>query len=627
MAETNLGRVAIVPQGNYSASVRYYYLDLVFSDGNTYVAISDPPIGTSPTNATYWQLVATGGSPKGVYATLAALQAAFPTGTTGIYVTSDNGHWYFWSGSAWTDGGAYKADLTIKQTTGTSTTDVMSQNAVSNEIDSIILKTNNLYKLENRISGKYIIGATGVQTDNAAFSFFRVNVTPEAYYFMENDLSATSQDGAYFDINNNYLSEILSFSIHTATIDKKRFAIKPPANAAYALINIVNAAEAATPIVVYNTIEQLVSELMPLEQLTKNSEIFIRDVVTTISQRGYTNGYIRSDGALVVNAVFGYIPTFKVKGGDVISVSNYTGSYAPSAISSRGVYLDEDFKLLSYIDAVDRVSPSYIVPSGAHYAIINYIATEANNIQIKIIPQSTTSYRLRKECIYPPLSESANGYFGKKWVSFGDSITFQELWQPYIISEYGLNHINLGIGSTCMINAGSTPMCSTARIDAIKAESPDIVTILAGANDLVYSEGGTSAVTGAGIGDATEFAKALGSKDLLKFYGAYSFVIETLLAWKPTLRIIILGTTWAHADGTAYNTLITYTDFSNASKAIAQYYGLPFVDLHGESGFNKLTIGNAPYNIYSDDNIHPNAAGAKRIAEVIMGRMKDIMPI
>jgi predicted MPP superfamily phosphohydrolase len=49
------------------------------------------------------------GSPKGVYASLAALQSAYPSGTTGIYVTSDNGHWYFWSGSTWTDGGIYQS--------------------------------------------------------------------------------------------------------------------------------------------------------------------------------------------------------------------------------------------------------------------------------------------------------------------------------------------------------------------------------------------------------------------------------------------------------------------------------------------------------------------------------------
>lgn len=49
------------------------------------------------------------GSPKGVYANLSALQSAKPNGDSGIYVTTDNGHWYYWNGTAWTDGGTYQA--------------------------------------------------------------------------------------------------------------------------------------------------------------------------------------------------------------------------------------------------------------------------------------------------------------------------------------------------------------------------------------------------------------------------------------------------------------------------------------------------------------------------------------
>lgn len=48
-------------------------------------------------------------SPKGVYATLVALQTAFPTGTTGIYVVTADGKWYYWNGSAWTAGGTYQS--------------------------------------------------------------------------------------------------------------------------------------------------------------------------------------------------------------------------------------------------------------------------------------------------------------------------------------------------------------------------------------------------------------------------------------------------------------------------------------------------------------------------------------
>ena len=48
------------------------------------------------------------GSPKGVYPTLAALQAAFPAGNANIYVVSADGKWYYWSGSTWVIGGVYQ---------------------------------------------------------------------------------------------------------------------------------------------------------------------------------------------------------------------------------------------------------------------------------------------------------------------------------------------------------------------------------------------------------------------------------------------------------------------------------------------------------------------------------------
>lgn len=48
------------------------------------------------------------GSPKGVYANLSELQSAKPNGDSGIYVTADSGHWYYYS-DGWRDGGTYQA--------------------------------------------------------------------------------------------------------------------------------------------------------------------------------------------------------------------------------------------------------------------------------------------------------------------------------------------------------------------------------------------------------------------------------------------------------------------------------------------------------------------------------------
>lgn len=49
------------------------------------------------------------GSPKGIYATLTALETAFPTGNSNIYVVSADGKWYYWSGTTWAAGGIYQS--------------------------------------------------------------------------------------------------------------------------------------------------------------------------------------------------------------------------------------------------------------------------------------------------------------------------------------------------------------------------------------------------------------------------------------------------------------------------------------------------------------------------------------
>ena len=50
-------------------------------------------------------------SPKGVYSTLTALQTAYPSGANGVYIVSEDGHWYYWNGTAWTDGGVYLSSI------------------------------------------------------------------------------------------------------------------------------------------------------------------------------------------------------------------------------------------------------------------------------------------------------------------------------------------------------------------------------------------------------------------------------------------------------------------------------------------------------------------------------------
>ena len=48
------------------------------------------------------------GTPKGTFATLAELQTAYPSGTEGVFLVFENGHWYYYA-SGWKDGGIYQS--------------------------------------------------------------------------------------------------------------------------------------------------------------------------------------------------------------------------------------------------------------------------------------------------------------------------------------------------------------------------------------------------------------------------------------------------------------------------------------------------------------------------------------
>lgn len=61
VSKQSLGKVAIIPKGEYNSATEYQLYDLVSYQGNSYLAVRDKNKGRSPTNSYYWQLLAAGG--------------------------------------------------------------------------------------------------------------------------------------------------------------------------------------------------------------------------------------------------------------------------------------------------------------------------------------------------------------------------------------------------------------------------------------------------------------------------------------------------------------------------------------------------------------------------------------
>lgn len=246
------------------------------------------------------------------------------------------------------------------------------------------------------------------------------------------------------------------------------------------------------------------------------------------------------------------------------------------------------------------------MPFSAPSDCIVFLFTDASTI---VTLDPTTGIKIPERNVVGTLATKPLA--GKDITFFGDSIVYRYTWEPEVIEKVGGTGHNCGIGSTCLAGSGASAFWQDVRLNAVKATNPDVVTILGGANDLVQN---------IPIGNDTDIT----NRNTNTFLGAYAYIINNLLTWKPSLKIIIMSTTWAHNDGTDYSNTYTYGDYANACKKIAQYYHLPYVDLYNESGFNKYTMNSSPYNIYSADHIHPNTAGSQIIASMVIEKIFEV---
>lgn len=280
-----------------------------------------------------------------------------------------------------------------------------------------------------------------------------------------------------------------------------------------------------------------------------------------------------------------------------------------------GTPFSSTFSLWKYIHAGDSVV-TFVRPSGvsavgyfigdgtetrekiADYAIAYYVAPEDGYVNL------FTNVDNVAEAVFIP-HDNANYNFlsGKKITFLGDSITYRWQWEQIVLAFCGGTGYNCGIGSTPLSGSSENAFWQSVRLNAVKETNPDMVVILGGAND-------------ASMNPTIGTDSNLTDKDTSTFIGAYSYIIDNLLTWKPSLKIVILSTTYTKASNIA--------EFATASKRVAEYYHLTYVDIFNQSGFNAYTFGNtSETKIYSTDQVHPNADGYRIMASIVIAKLRE----
>lgn len=233
-------------------------------------------------------------------------------------------------------------------------------------------------------------------------------------------------------------------------------------------------------------------------------------------------------------------------------------------------------------------------------------------------------------------------YKAKNWISYGDSITASNGWQPAVAARLGLIHRNRGIGGTTIAETGTiawvdkkgnyiakppatqptgtkqilSSMCNSQRIHAMIPLDTQLLTIMGGTNDY-----GHSIPLGKGLPTNGSF-----TLDETTFIGALCSMVEKIQTKVPTCRIILMTPIPRYHEGRYEHKnragLLTY-DYAKAVKDVAAFYSLPCIDLYSKVGWNPING-----NLYLRDGIHPNTTmGDPRISEVVLGDLKAIEPL
>jgi len=145
------------------------------------------------------------GSPKGVYTTLADLQAAFPTGNANIYLVSADGNWYYWNDTAWTSGGVY-------QSTG------IASKSIDYDKTDFITIGKNLYNPTKNTKDYFVNFSNGqlVASDVSEVSEY-IRIDPNTTYTLSNQNTVGQPQDlsqlAFFDVDERYVSGIANTGV------------------------------------------------------------------------------------------------------------------------------------------------------------------------------------------------------------------------------------------------------------------------------------------------------------------------------------------------------------------------------------------------------------------------------
>lgn len=482
--------------------------------------------------------------------------------------------------------------------------------------EDIQLKSNlvvgkNKFNKATAVIGAFL-GNTNSVSVNATYDYSDfIKVIAGTQYVSNSSMRFTT----YFDSNKNYLAGGSSSSITTFT---------PPVGVAYVKVTITHTnlntfqLEIGSVATLYENYGLSVSSTeiptLPYRQSTsitplslietdwaiQNKNLFNSSKITVDKFIDWTNGVSSTNTSYSASEFISILPNTQYVSSALVHYAFYTAG-----------------KVFISGNNTNVISVS---PSNAAYIRFSFLKTNLSTVQLE---QGSTATSYQKYGFTAPDLNITGDTTNKPWSNcktncLGDSNTQGNKWQPYLVTNLGLLLTNFGVGGTKISGSETTAMNNNERLNLLAADAKLII-VMGGTNDWAQSV-------------------ALGSDsstDILTFNGGLNILIEKLIIkYSGVLtKFLFIGTPYGEfidyaSRGWSTSVLntqgLTTKDYAEATRKRCFAYNIPFCD-PSNLGLNNLNV--ADYLANDGNYIHFNNEGGRRLAEIVIGKLKSIEPV
>lgn len=211
-------------------------------------------------------------------------------------------------------------------------------------------------------------------------------------------------------------------------------------------------------------------------------------------------------------------------------------------------------------------------------------------------------------------------FSGKQCSVFGDSLTADAPYYPYLAKLTGLAIKNCGVGGTRVSGDASNAMWQDVRVNTLEG---DFIVIMGGTNDCQYAQPGTESLDNI---DTDTFIGAYNVmlskiyyryKQSTGYYQSVDYTGVTQLTDAQFPNIILVTPPKMFGSENAYN---KSGEFGGYVKKIASWWGLPVVDAWNNM---QMSWANKSYFFADNDPTHYNTHGRSKLGSLIAGKFVE----